>query len=79
MLNTSSHHNLSLQGSIQQELLLKQRGQKARSLGSTLHWEQELHRADLVKGWAAGQSSGGRARGHMAAAWLSIVRACEQN
>lgn len=41
MLNTSSHYNLSLQVSIQQELLLKQRGQKARSSGSTLHWEQE--------------------------------------
>lgn len=78
MLNTSSHHNLSLQVSIQQELLLKQRGQKARSSGSTLHREQE-YRADLVKGWAAGQSSGGQARGHMAVAGLSIVGACKQN
>lgn len=78
MVNTSSHYNLSLQASIQQELLLKQRRQKARSSGSTLHWEQE-HRPDLVKGWAAGQSSGRQARGHMAVAWLSIVGDCEQN
>lgn len=78
MLNISSHYNLSLQASIQQELLLKQRGQKARSSGSTLHWEQE-YCADLVKGWAAGQSSEGRARGHMAVAGLSIVGAREQN
>lgn len=78
MLNISSHYNLSLQASIQQELLLKQRGQKARSSGSTLHWEREYH-ADLVKGWAAGQSSEGRARGHTTVVGPSVVGTCEQN
>lgn len=69
MVKTSSHHKPSLQALIQQELLLRRRGQKASSSGSTLHWEQE-NRADLVKvlakTWAAGLSSGGGARGHMA-------------
>lgn len=78
MLNANSHYNLSLQASTQQELLVKQRGQKARSSGSTLHWEQE-YCADLVKGWAAGQSSDGQARGHGAVAGPKIVGACEQN
>lgn len=78
MLSTSSHYSLSLQASVQQELLLKQRGQKARSSGSTLHQEQE-YCADLEKGWAAGQSSGRRARPHVAVAGPSIVGACEQN
>lgn len=61
MVNTSSQHKPSQQMSIQQELLLKRRGQKASSSGSTLHQEQENH-ADLVKvlaqTWAAGMSSG---------------------
>lgn len=32
-----------------------------------------------MKGWAAGQSSDGRACGHVAVAGPSIVGVCEQN
>lgn len=69
MVNACSHHEPSLQMPIQQEFVLKRRGQKASSSGSTLYQGQETHPDRvkvLAKTWAASLSSGGGARGRVA-------------
>lgn len=83
--SVGSHYKPSLQTSIQQEFLLKRRGQKASSSGSTLHQEQENH-ADLVKAlaetWTAGLSSVAGTRGHKAvldwAPWVQWAEPCSE-